>query len=186
MIVWLARHGEAASAHGRALGSSDPPLSDRGRLQAMGLAGRLASRPLEAVYASDLRRALAAAEAVAAPHGLSVAVIPALRELDFGTWEGRELADLWLEHPDQAKAWEEDVRQSPAAFAESVTQLEARVRPFARDLAAGRWVEVAVVAHRGSLVALHAALLHGDFASSFRLLFELGEAIRIEFDSCSR
>ena len=183
MIVWLARHGEAAWPPGSALGWADPPLSLVGEGQARALAERLARRPIAAVHSSDLRRALATAEAVASPHRLSVELTPDLQELGFGAWEGRELKDLWRERPDEAREWEADVRRTPASFAESVPELERRVAGFAaalRAAAAGQCQEVAVVAHRGSLAALHAALTGADFGSSFRRRhFDLASEVQV-------
>lgn len=183
MIVWLARHGRADWPVGAALGWSDPPLDPHGVAQADALAERLAGRPLGAVHSSDLRRARATAEAVAAPHRLPVLESTELRELAFGEWEGRALADLWLERPDEARRWEADVRHSPAAFAESVPELERRVRAFAGRLMSrgrGSGEEVVVVAHRGSLAALHAVLAGRGFSWSFRnLSLAHGEELRL-------
>jgi broad specificity phosphatase PhoE len=172
VIVWLVRHGDAGWPPGAALGWSDPPLTARGRAQAAAVGRRLAGRPLAAVHSSDLRRARATAEAVAAPHGLRVLVSEDLRELGFGAWEGRLLSDLWRELPEEARRWEADLRRSPPQFAESVPDLERRVAAFARALRGGaiRGEEVAVVAHRGSLAALHGLLSGEDLASSFRRL----------------
>lgn len=172
MTLWLVRHGAADWPDGAALGWSDPPLTPAGEAQARAAARRLAERPLVAVHASDLRRARETAELVAAPHGLPVLAARALRELDFGPWEGRLLADLWREHPNDARAWEADIRRTPPQFGESVAELEARVASWAAGLPAG---EVAVVAHRGSLAALHAQLTGGAFASSWALGFGHGE-----------
>ena len=183
MIVWLVRHGQADWPAGAALGWSDPPLDGRGEAQAGAVSERLANRPLGAVHSSDLRRARVTAEAVAVPHRLPVLESAELRELAFGEWEGRLLADLWLERPDEARRWESDVRQSPASFAESVPDLERRVRAFAGRLrleGPGGGEEVVVVAHRGSLAALHAVLAGRDFAWSFRNLpLAHGEELRL-------
>lgn len=170
MIVWLVRHGQPDWPRGAALGWSDPPLDGRGEAQAGALADRLAGRPLGAIHSSDLQRARATAQAVAAPHRLPVLESPELRELAFGQWEGRALSDLWVERPDEARRWESDLRDSPASFAESVAGLEQRVRAFAGRLRSewpGRSEEVVVVAHRGSLAALHAVLAGRDFAWSW-------------------
>ena len=183
MIVWLARHGEASWPPGAALGWADPPLSRPGEDQARALGGRLAGRPIAAVHSSSLRRAVATAEAVAAPHRLTVEVTSDLRELGFGAWEGRQLGDLWREEPDGAREWEADIRRTPSSFAESVPDLERRVAGFAAALRRSGVVEpreIVVVAHRGSLAALHAALSGGDFGSSFRSLpFDLAGEVRV-------
>ena len=64
------------------------PLSEEGRSQARRLAGRLRDEHFDAIYASDLIRAVETAAIVAEPHGLEVRRDPRLREFDFGEWEG--------------------------------------------------------------------------------------------------
>jgi broad specificity phosphatase PhoE len=83
----LARHGETDwNRDHKWQGSTGPGLNDRGRRQAVELAGRL--RSIDAVYSSDSERARETAAVVAAWHGLSVRTDERLRELDFGEWEG--------------------------------------------------------------------------------------------------
>jgi broad specificity phosphatase PhoE len=85
----LVRHGETDwNADGRLQGQTDRPLSDFGRTQAHRLADALAKEELEAIYSSDLARALETAEIVAERVGLPVLLDPDLREKDWGTWEG--------------------------------------------------------------------------------------------------
>ena len=77
--VYLARHGESDwNVERRWQGPAARPLTERGREQARELAARLADVDLDAVYASDLRRAWETAEAVASPRGLEVVRLPAL------------------------------------------------------------------------------------------------------------
>ena len=85
----LVRHGETDwNADGRLQGQTDRPLSDFGRTQAHRLACDLAEEKLDAIYSSDLARALETAEIVAERVGLPVLLDPDLREKDWGTWEG--------------------------------------------------------------------------------------------------
>ena len=65
----LVRHGETSwNVDGRLQGQlmPGPALTARGRQQAMELAERLRGEPLDAIYTSDLQRALETAQAVAA------------------------------------------------------------------------------------------------------------------------
>lgn len=166
MRVWLIRHAATTAVRGITIGAGDPPLSEEGRHEAERLAAGMANRQLSALWASDSRRALETAVIIAAPHHLQVSSTAALREIDFGAWEGRDLSELWTEDPVSAKAWEADIRQTPPSFGESVADLERRVRRFwhAVDLTG----EVAVVAHRGSLAALQSVIAGQSFAESFR------------------
>ena len=85
----LVRHGETDwNAEGRLQGHTDRPLNDYGRRQARELADRLAGERVDAIYASDLSRARETAEIVGQRLGLTVVVDPALREKNWGNWEG--------------------------------------------------------------------------------------------------
>ncbi|HSS60491.1 MAG TPA: histidine phosphatase family protein [Candidatus Limnocylindrales bacterium] len=179
--VWLIRHAASTAAPGVAIGATDPPLSSAGRLQAQHVAERLADRPLVAVWSSDSRRAAETAVAVATPHRLPVRLAPGLREIDFGAWEGRPLAELWTEDPASARDWERDIRQTPQGFGEGVDDLERRVRSFWMESHATRaGGEVAIVGHRGSLAALRSLLTGVSFASCFAARFDFGELVSVE------
>lgn len=161
-----------------AIGWTDVPLSSAGRRQAQELAQQLEKIPLQRIYASDLRRSRETAERVATGHGLPVEMDAGLRELDFGAWEGRRLADLWTESPAEAGEWESDLRRVPASFGETFAELEARVGRFAAGLP--RSGDALVVAHRGSLAVLYAHLSGAPVATVWGLPFELGGLTRME------
>ena len=150
--VYLIRHGEVEHAgEGRIFGHADVPLSRVGREQAEALARTLGSEAIEAVYASDLVRAQASAAPIAAARRLVPDLVPALREIALGAWEGLTFAEMEARDPDTVRRWLAD----PGGFAypggESLQDLHARVLPALRTLVArhaGR--RIAVVAHGGS------------------------------------
>jgi broad specificity phosphatase PhoE len=180
--VWLIRHAASVAPTGVAIGATDPPLSELGLAQATQLVGRLRDRALSAVWSSDSLRARDTAELIAASHRLSVQATPALREIDFGSWEGRFLGDLWQEDPEAARAWESDLRKTPAAFGETVAQLELRVARFWSELERSSHAgEVAIVAHRGSLAALRALITRCSFVSAFAWPMDPGAAQAVDF-----
>jgi probable phosphoglycerate mutase len=94
-LLLLLRHA-LTEATGRRLSGNAPGhhLSSTGRLQAEALASRLAPLRLAAVYASPLERCVETAEAVAGGRGLTVRVEPDIREVEYGRWTGRPLAQL--------------------------------------------------------------------------------------------
>lgn len=87
--IWFIRHGEVATDHiGTFTGSTDVPLSDVGRHQAQAIAGFLADAYVDAIVSSPLARAQQTAAPLVEQSGQDVRIEPALREMDFGEWEG--------------------------------------------------------------------------------------------------
>jgi probable phosphoglycerate mutase len=87
--ILLARHGETDwNRERRFQGHADTPLNAAGRAQARELGEALAGEGLDAVYASDLRRAHETADIVGELLRLPVTVDPDLREIDVGSWSG--------------------------------------------------------------------------------------------------
>lgn len=85
----IIRHGESeANQAGVVAGHSDYKLSSLGLEQAEQTAAHLAGEQIDAVYSSDLVRAVETARPHAERRGLSVKTCPELRETYCGRWEG--------------------------------------------------------------------------------------------------
>jgi broad specificity phosphatase PhoE len=160
--ILLARHGESDWNHTkRWQGFADRPLTDLGRRQAAELADRLADTELDAVYSSDLQRARETAEAVARRQGLEVRTTPDLREVDVGSWSGLTRAEAEARYPEAYARWLQGAEGWDDG--ETYEQLSRRVvkaiQRIATDHAGQR---VLVVAHGGTIRAVHAAALGLD------------------------
>ncbi len=105
--ILLARHGETDwNLQRRVQGHSDTPLNETGRAQALALAETLDGVRLDAIYSSDLARASETARIVADRAGLAVVTLPALRERNFGTWEGLTDTEILERYPEaKAGSW---------------------------------------------------------------------------------
>ena len=135
--ILLVRHGETFdNARQLMQGQTQGDLNERGREQAGQVARRLAAEPLEAVVASDLRRAVQTADIIAAPHGLPVVTTPLLRERDWGSFTGRYIPDL------KGVAWPDDIESEPAllARARSFLLYIAATYPGCRVVAVGHGI----------------------------------------------
>ncbi|MEA2341337.1 MAG: 2,3-bisphosphoglycerate-dependent phosphoglycerate mutase, partial [Solirubrobacteraceae bacterium] len=153
--VLLVRHGASASiAPGESFplvdGHGDPPLAPAGREQADAVAGRLAGAALAGLFVTTLQRTAQTAAPLAARTGLDPVVVPELREVHLGDWEGGEYRIRMAEGDPLARRALAEERWELIPGAESGAALTARVR-------AG--VE-AIVAQLGPGVA-GAAVLHG-------------------------
>lgn len=100
----LTRHGETVDNAAQLMqGQTQGELNANGIRQAEELAERLASTPIDAFVASDLKRAIDTAGIVAAPHRLPVRTTPLLRERDWGSFTGRFIPDL------KGEPWPDDI-----------------------------------------------------------------------------
>ena len=116
--ILLIRHGETVdNARQIMQGQTQGELNEQGRAQARQVAERLASEQIDAVVASDLRRAIQTAEIIAVPHGLSVQTTKLLRERDWGSFTGRFIPDL------RGETWPDDIESEEALLQRALTLL---------------------------------------------------------------
>jgi probable phosphoglycerate mutase len=82
--VLLIRHGQQQVDFGGPVGSAiDPPLSERGRMQAELLGQALSTRRIDAIYASHLLRAQQTAAPIAKHQGgMAITIVEDLREVE--------------------------------------------------------------------------------------------------------
>lgn len=119
-ILFLVRHGETTShAENRYAGSTDVALSELGIAQAERLARWAEVQPIDAVYTSDLSRAVITATPSATALGLPINVDAALREVDFGQGEGLTFAEMRVSFPDETARFVEHPGTSPLPGGES-------------------------------------------------------------------
>lgn len=160
-LIYLLRHGEVVHAETRRfIGHLDVPLSERGERQSRAQAERLAGAPLAAVFTSDLARARRTGEIVGARHGLAPVVVPGLREMAMGRWDGLTADEIQRSEPAAFADWMARVGEFPFPEGESVSDLLARAWPaFEAIVAAHAGDAIAIVAHGGTNRALLCAAL---------------------------
>lgn len=117
-VLFLVRHGETVdNARQIMQGQTQGCLNEKGREQARVVAERLAAESIDAIVASDLRRAIQTAEIIAEPHGLPVVTTPLLRERDWGGFTGRFIPDL------KGEVWPDDIESEEALLSRARTFL---------------------------------------------------------------
>lgn len=145
------RHGDPVLT-GRMLGRTDCPATPAGIAACVEAAARL---DIKTIVTSDLVRARACADAIAAPRAVIARIDPRWRELDFGDWDGLSAAEIDSEELD--RFWQ-DPDAAPPPGGERWSILVARVaaaidQPDDRTL---------VVTHAGAMRAALATLCGFD------------------------
>ena len=159
--IIIIRHGETEwNKTGRFQGHSDVPLSAEGRAQAAALGRNLALDHVDAIYASDLTRAMETAAPLAKRFGFEVISDPLLRELNFGAWEGRHFDDVNAENPNAMKNFYTDPEQADIPESEPFPEFQRRVAGRVREIVAQeRGKRIVVVSHGASIRILLADIL---------------------------
>jgi alpha-ribazole phosphatase len=155
------RHAETDMA-GTFCGRCDPELNARGRAQLDDLINRLREEKIGVVYASDLRRAHTTGVAIAETFNVYCHERSALREIDFGQWEGLTWEEIERRDDVYARRWIAEYPRLPAPDGESFHDFERRVLDEVKFLslkAEASELRIAVVTHAGVLRTVLCALL---------------------------
>lgn len=157
----LVRHGQTIWNHEfRYQGHTDVPLTEEGLRQAEKVAGRLAKEQVGTVYASDLGRAAQTAQTIAARHGQPVFLLSALREVNFGLWEGKTYQEVKREYTDGLTDWFN--RPADILIPQGETFQQVKERAYAAILEVVKQHEgetVVVVSHGGTIRTILCAAL---------------------------
>ena len=107
--LYLFRHGKVDKVRFPGLyGQLDATLSEEGVRQSHNAAARLADVRLDAVYASDLERAVYLARLIADEHNLPLETFPEFRERHFGEWQNKTWDEIETECPDLMRQYQND------------------------------------------------------------------------------
>jgi len=156
MELICVRHGRTAwNADRRFQGQTDIPLDDEGLAQAQALAAHLRDERFDVALASDLTRARTTAETILAQREPALEVTSALREMNFGAWEGLTWDQIVARWPELDAAHAMAPMYYTAEGGESWDALCARVDAFLRATTA------AMDPDGRALLVSHAGVMHG-------------------------
>ena len=155
--IYLIRHALPDFPDGKrmCIGTTDNPLGEQGLLQAAEMAKKLPS--ITAVFSSPLTRAVQTAEAI----GLPVTILPGLREMFAGEWDGLTFEEIRQKYPELYAARGAD-RTIPLPGAEGHEEALARFASAMERSAALAPGDFAVVAH-GGIIAWFLQGISGDW-----------------------
>ena len=151
-LMYLIRHGATEN------NLASPPLlqgygidlglTETGRQQAQATETLLAKTPLQAIYASPLKRAIETAQTIGRSHQLDVQIVRELIEVDVGSWEGRSWDEISRTDSERHANFLSDPATHGYRDGENLSQVVERAMPAIERLARenlGR--QVAIVSH---------------------------------------
>lgn len=161
--LYLIRHGRQNSP----LCNVDVELSDEGRLQAQLLRDRLINYPIDALYSSNMLRAVQTAEIINQNFGLPHIIKDELREISFGLFEGKSdsyIDEHFREFKEEQYKLIDDI---PYPEGENGTSVYERAMPVVQEIVQSGKKNIIIVAHGGVIRVMLAALFGKNQAKRF-------------------
>jgi len=145
--------------NGIATGWLDSSLSTEGIRRAEDLHERIKNRTFDAIYTSDLKRAIESADIFFGKH-IPKNVDQRLRECNYGSFDGTPALDF-------KKGREQEYIDIPYPDGESYLDVEGRIKDFLNDAAKKNPNgHIAIVAHQAPQLALEVLLNHKTWKQS--------------------
>ncbi|MEG2803339.1 MAG: histidine phosphatase family protein [Stenotrophomonas sp.] len=175
MILDLIRHA-STGRDGYLDGRSDPTL-EPGSSDA--LCARYAALGWERVLSSPRQRAIATADALAAPRGVSVIADAEWEELDFGDWDGQALDTLPMQ---QLSAFHLDPHANPPPHGESWGHFERRIVRGLHRLLDAPEPSTLIVSHGGPLRMVLSQVCDLPMAMCWALRIDHGTRLQLRVE----
>lgn len=176
MEVYLIRHTRVGVAPGICYGQSDVPLADS-FVEDLGVVlEKLKAQlsPVAVVFSSPAQRCLQLATQITP----RVELVPALQELNFGTWEMRPWAELPAE---ETSPWMENFVEQRPPNGESFQELQARVSPFFNSLPQMEQSPVVIIAHAGSIRSMICHAIGLPLSKAFQIELDYGSITKLVY-----
>lgn len=164
------RHGQTQwNRELRYNGDTDTELTPFGQRQAAAIAARLQGRHIDAIICSDLQRAMATAQAIAATTNSTLQPDRQWREIRFGSAEGLRWGDVVARFPAAAQGWAANRPEAAMPGGESMLDVARRVQAALDAIVAAYDNRtVVIVSHGGPLRVALCLLLDTDVSHHWR------------------
>jgi broad specificity phosphatase PhoE len=183
--IYLIRHGEITQSEPRRfIGQQDRSLTELGRQQIVRLADYLATRSIDRVLTSPLLRCVESADILCGRMKIDEAeIVPDLREIGLGTWEGLTVDQVRHNFPGDYDARGRDLAGFRPPGGENFADLLHRAWPVFKSVATETDERVAIVAHAGVNRVLLCHILGMELGNLFSLGQDYGCVNTVRHDA---
>ena len=180
-IIDLLRHGEPAGGR-RYRGQVDDPLSEQGWREMWHAVS--AERPWQVIISSPLRRCSEFARQLSDKLTLPLTLDERLKEVGFGTWEGKTASQIRQEDASILSRFYHDPVTNRPDGAEPLTSFNQRIaQALDETIAAHRGKHILIIAHAGVIRGLITQTLRAPSDSMYRLSITTASLSRIQIDN---
>ncbi|MDH5518016.1 MAG: histidine phosphatase family protein [Gammaproteobacteria bacterium] len=177
-IIDLIRHGEPVGGRAYRGHTIDDPLSEKGWQQ---MWDAIADHcPWDIIISSPLQRCLSFARTLAENNGLELVVEDDLKEVGFGSWEGRTPDQIKQQSPDEYTNFYNDPVNLRPEGAEPLDEFIRRTtRCYEKILERYQQKHVLIVSHAGVMRSIIAHTLHAKQIGLYRITINNASISRI-------
>lgn len=191
--IYLIRHCEAeGNLYRLAQGHWNGRVTQRGEKQIEALRQRFDGIELEAVYSSDLVRAMETAKGLSSSRKLTLITDENLREICMGVWEGRPWGELYENYAEEMQKFNWDVHTWSVEGSESAAAVASRMKNTIKDIADRHEGKSVAIASHGLAIKIYLmdilgikadspeAMMHGDNTSVSHIVYD-GDNIEVKY-----
>ena len=168
MIVHFLRHGQTPSSRDHLFSGREDRLTERGQEMANAVAQAYRAAEIERIVTSGLPRTNETAQPLSQITGVRIEERPGWRELEYGSWTGRNVDAVAVEEADAYRSWSDDPVAHPPAggdSAQAIAESVARELQHLRNTSRGG---VAFVVSHKATIRIALCLLMGMDVRLFR------------------
>lgn len=164
-------------------GLRDTPLHSKAGPQLEAIKNKLRKFPIDKVYCSDLRRSYSTAKIVFGERQCQILRRRALRELNFGIWDGLTYKQVLARHNSTYCRWLENPFSQDIPHGEKMSEFICRVKKTLKGIiCANQNKTVALVSHLGALRVMLNTFLEVKPEAFWKLKLEPGGIYVIELN----
>ncbi len=159
-------------------GFTDVPLAETFIAESNEVITQLQGVSFDAIYSSPLTRCAQLANKIS--NGNKINFDERLREMNFGSWEGKLWDDIYP--TPEAKGFFNDFVQNPASNGECFSDVINRIRSFIDEISSNsEHNDVLIVTHGGPIRAFYSIINGTNPVSIFDLQVDYGEVLTLEW-----
>jgi len=172
--IYLLRHEECFS-RGYTGSGSNVELTPAGKENARRTAGLLAEANLDVIFTSPMKRCIDTASPIADAAGLLPVSTDELREISFGSWEGRTYDEIEKISGDKLSAWLSFPELNSPPGGEKLDQMYERIEYFWRtEIVEKPHLRILIVSHGGPIRTLLSLLSGGGIKNHWAFSIDRG------------
>jgi probable phosphoglycerate mutase len=186
LTLYLLRHGQTSCTRDNVFcGSSDPELTQDGLAMAQAFAAAYRKLPWEAVFVSPMKRTLATAKPIGDAVGLPTQPRDGLKEISYGTWEGKTVEAVNRDHHDDYVRWTADPAWNAPTGGEKAITIANRAMLVVEEIRQRHDKgNVLIVSHKATIRIVLCSLLGIDVGRfRYRIGCPVGSVSVVEFGS---